>query len=78
MYREVLELENFPFDRQLLRIYIEIADINPLAPALWDKNNNEDPFVVSTWLNDFAYAGYQAAWRESLDPGMSMFLHYCC
>ena len=69
VYREVLELERFPFDRQLLRIYIEISDVKPLAPEQWSKDNDELPFQVTEVLQDFDYAGYSARWKESMDPG---------
>ena len=64
-----MELREFPFDRQLLRIYIEISDIDPL-PAndkSWDYIG-EEPFSVTESITDFKYHSFIGKWEDSKNP----------
>mmetsp|Transcript_2998 Transcript_2998/g.4044 ORF Transcript_2998/g.4044 Transcript_2998/m.4044 type:complete len:407 (-) Transcript_2998:83-1303(-) len=73
IYHETMKLHKFPYDRQLLRIYIEVADINPLKPEdyplpkrKWPKDN---PARVESQLMDFNQTiGSSCVWSETPDP----------
>lgn len=70
-YRELLELQHFPFDRQLLRVEFHLSRTFPLEFKFWayrDENFYETPFTIQQeedLLPDMSYFGYKAEWKKS-------------